>query len=68
MTVASQVKQSLATMKSMNASFQSLALISTDQAAKRQYHEVMIMTEEIMKDLKARVEELERQEPQYKGF
>ena len=68
MTVASQVKQSLASTKSMHASFQALALTSSDEEAKRIFHEVMIMTEDIIKDLKLRVGELEQEEPQYKGF
>ncbi len=68
MTVASQVKQSLASVKSMHASFQQLALTSTDDSAKRTFHEVMLMTEEIIGDLKKRIGELEREEPQYKGF
>lgn len=68
MTVASQVKQTLASLKSMHASFQSLALTSIDEDAKRTFHEVMLTTEEIIADVKARVGELEYEEPQYKGF
>ncbi|MBE4909437.1 DUF1657 domain-containing protein [Bacillus luteolus] len=68
MTVASQVKQTLASLKSMHASFQSLALTSIDEDAKRTFHEVMLTTEEIITDVKARVGELEYEEPQYKGF
>ncbi|MDF0727957.1 DUF1657 domain-containing protein [Cytobacillus sp. S13-E01] len=68
MTVASQVKQSLASTKSMHASFQSLALTASDEDAKRIFHEVMMMTDEVIKDLAIRVGELEREEPQYKGF
>ena len=68
MTVASQVKQSLASAKSMHASFQTLALTSSDENAKRVFHEVMGLTEEIISDLKGRIGELELEEPQYKGF
>ncbi len=52
----------------MHASFQSLALTSVDEDAKRTFHEAMLTTEEIITDVKARVGELEYEEPQYKGF
>lgn len=68
MTVASQVKQTLASLKSMHASFQTYALQSSDEDAQRTFHEVMLMTEEIIGDMKARIGVLEREEPQYKGF
>jgi signal transduction histidine kinase len=68
MTVASQVKQTLASLKSMHASFQTLALTSRDEEAKRTFHEVMLSTEEIIADVKTRIGELEFEEPQYKGF
>ncbi|MFD1735359.1 DUF1657 domain-containing protein [Bacillus salitolerans] len=68
MTVASQVKQSLATLESMHAGFQTFALKSQDDVAKRDFHEAMLLTEEMIQDLKKRVGELEREEPQYQGF
>ncbi|MCH1626261.1 DUF1657 domain-containing protein [Fredinandcohnia quinoae] len=68
MTVASQVKQTLAGLKSMHASFQSLALSSSDENAQRTFHEVMLATEEIISDIKGRIGKLEMEEPQYKGF
>jgi hypothetical protein len=68
MTVASQVKQSLASVKSMHASFQSFALTSSDEETKRRFHEAMLMSEEIIDDLIARIGEIEKEEPQYKGF
>jgi hypothetical protein len=66
-TVASQVKQSLATLKSMHAGFQTFALKSQDPTAQRDFHEAMLETEKIMDDLKKRIGELEREEPQYSG-
>lgn len=68
MTVASQVKQSLASLKSIHASFQSFALTSIDSSSQRLFHEAMLETEEIIDDLKKRIGELEKEEPQYKGF
>lgn len=68
MTVASQVKQTLASLKSIHASFQTMALTSLDEDAKRTFHEVMLATEDIIADVKGRIGELELEEPQYKGF
>ncbi|MCL6587271.1 MAG: DUF1657 domain-containing protein [Anoxybacillus sp.] len=67
MTVASQVKQSLASLKSIHASFQQFALTSTDEKAQRAFHEAMLLTEEIIADVKQRLSQLEREEPQYHG-
>jgi hypothetical protein len=67
MTVASQVKQSLASLKSIHAGLQELALVSQDEEAQRTFHEAMMMTEEIIADIKNRIGKLEREEPQYHG-
>jgi hypothetical protein len=67
MTVASQVKQSLATLKSMHAGFQTFALKAQDNNAQRDFHEAMLATEGMIEDLKKRIGELEREEPQYGG-
>ncbi|AEH48897.1 DUF1657 domain-containing protein [Parageobacillus thermoglucosidasius] len=67
MTVASQVKQSLASLKSIHAGLQELALISQDEKAQRAFHEAMMMTEEIIADIKKRIGKLEWEEPQYHG-
>ncbi|MFT4414219.1 DUF1657 domain-containing protein [Fredinandcohnia humi] len=68
MTVASQVKQSLASLKSIHASLQGLALKSIDEKSQRTFHETMLVTEEIIEDLKMRIGKLEKEEPQYEGF
>jgi signal transduction histidine kinase len=68
MTIASQVKQSLASLKSIHAGLQGLALVSTDERAQREFHEAMLITEEIIADLKKRIGQLEREEPQYHGM
>jgi hypothetical protein len=68
MTVASQVKQSLASLESLRAGFQTFALKSQDANAKRDFHAAMLKTEEMIHDLQRRIGELELEEPQYKGF
>ncbi|WP_026576866.1 DUF1657 domain-containing protein [Bacillus sp. UNC438CL73TsuS30] len=67
MTVASNVKTTLATIKDIEAQLSSLALNSLDEEAKRVFHETALTFEQVKKDIQTRVYELERQEPQYKG-
>ncbi|KIY21365.1 MULTISPECIES: DUF1657 domain-containing protein [Mesobacillus] len=68
MTVASKVKQSLASLKGIEADLSSLALRTQDYESKRTLHETMMVVHEVITDLKKRVGELEREEFQYKGF
>ncbi|WP_054860287.1 DUF1657 domain-containing protein [Gracilibacillus sp. JCM 18860] len=68
MTVSSNVKQCLATLKSIEAGLSSLAINSSDEEAKRLFHEQMLVMEEIKQDIMKRIGELEREEEQYKGF
>lgn len=67
MTIASNVKQSLSTIKGIKSQLSILALNSLDEKAKRVFHETMISIESVQTDLQARSDELERLEPQYKG-
>lgn len=67
MTVASNVKQCVATIKDIEAQLSALALSSLDEEAKRAFHETTLIMEDIKKDIQKRVLELERLEPQYKG-
>ncbi|MFD2444403.1 DUF1657 domain-containing protein [Bacillus sp. CGMCC 1.16607] len=66
MTVAANVNQCVATIKSMEAQLSILAINSLDEEARRIFHEMMLMMDEIKKDLQARVTEIELEEPQYK--
>ncbi|MGR4030606.1 DUF1657 domain-containing protein, partial [Bacillus sp. ZZQ-131] len=50
------------------ASLSSLSLNSTDDEAKRVFHECMLEMDSVIADLQDRVSVLEREEPQYKGF
>lgn len=67
MTVASNVKQCLATIKGIETQLTALALNSLDEEAKAAFHETSLTIATVKKDLQYRVLELERQEPQYKG-
>jgi hypothetical protein len=68
MTVASQVKQCLTSLKGIETDLSSLALRTDDNDSKRTMHETMMTVHEIVMDLKKRVGELEGEEFQYKGF
>ncbi|MGG3450611.1 MULTISPECIES: DUF1657 domain-containing protein [Bacillaceae] len=68
MTVASSVKQCLASLKGAEASLSSLTSRTQDDESRRTLHEAMMEVNEIVTDLKKRIGELEREEPQYKGF
>ncbi|MDR6122903.1 copper chaperone CopZ [Bacillus sp. SLBN-46] len=67
MTIASNVKQCLSTIKGIEAQLSSMALNSLDKEAQVIFHDATLTIEEIKKDLQYRVLELERMEPQYSG-
>ncbi|MFB5284996.1 DUF1657 domain-containing protein [Peribacillus sp. Hz7] len=68
MTIASEVKQCLASLKGIEANLSSLAIRSQDSESQRTFHETMLIVNEVATDLQRRVGELEREEFQYKGF
>lgn len=68
MTVASQVKQTLSGLKSAQASLESFALQTQNQQAKQMYTNLAQQTKSIVDSLEPRSQEIEKEEPQYKGF
>ncbi|MDF2681329.1 MAG: hypothetical protein K0R47_2519 [Brevibacillus sp.] len=68
MTVASQVKQTLASLKGAQANLETFALNTQNQQAKQLYTQAAEQTQSILSNLEQRVTELENEEPQYKGF
>ncbi|MBA2872155.1 hypothetical protein HNQ85_002445 [Anoxybacillus calidus] len=66
MTVASQVKQTLAGLKSAQASFETFALQTENQAAKQLYQQAAKQAQAIVDLISPRVQEIENEEPQYK--
>ena len=67
MTVASQVKQTLASLKGSHATLQIYGAQTMDEEARNAYNETLKITEDIINDLETRLQTLENQEPQYKG-
>jgi len=68
MTVSSQVKQTIAGLKGAQANFETFALETENQQAKQLYTQAAQQTEQILNMIEPRVDQLESEEPQYKGF
>lgn len=68
MTIASDVKQCLASLKGIEANLSSLAIRTENDRSKQTFHETMMTIHEVVTDIQTRVGELEREEMQYKGF
>jgi hypothetical protein len=68
MTVASQVKTCVASLKSAQASLEQFALNTQNQQAKSMFENAAQATQLIVDQVSARVQQLESEEPQYKGF
>ncbi|WP_026684989.1 DUF1657 domain-containing protein [Heyndrickxia coagulans] len=66
MTIISQVKQTLAGLKSAQASFETFALGTDNQQAKQLYQNAAKQTQQLVDSLSARVQKIEQEEPQYK--
>ena len=67
MTVASQVKQTLAGLKGIQGTLRIYTTQTQDDETKSVFIEALEVTNEIINDLEKRVQVLEYQEPQYKG-
>ncbi|GGA45196.1 DUF1657 domain-containing protein [Paenibacillus physcomitrellae] len=68
MTVASQVKTCVASLKSAQASLETFALSTQNQQAKDLFTNAAQQTQTIIDQVSSRVQQLENEEPQYKGF
>lgn len=66
MTVATQVQQTLAGLKSAQASFETFALQTENQNAKQLYKQMAQQTQSIVDTFTPRVQQIEQEEPQYK--
>lgn len=68
MTVAQQVKTTLASLKSAQSNLETFALGTQNQQAKTLFETAAKSTQQIVDQLSSRVQQLENEEPQYKGF
>lgn len=67
MTVASQVKQTVASLKGARATLRVYSNQTREEEARAMYTDVLEVTNLIIDDLENRVKTLEFEEPQYKG-
>ncbi|MCC3375004.1 DUF1657 domain-containing protein [Cohnella sp. REN36] len=68
MTVSSQVKTCVASLKSAQASLEQFALNTQNQEAKTLFTNAATQTQQIVDQVSSRIQQLENEEPQYKGF
>lgn len=68
MTVSSSVKQTLAGLKGAQANLETFALQTQDKQAKQMYTQAAQQTQTIISSLEQRVQKIEQEEPEYKGF
>ena len=66
MTVASDVKQTIAGLKSAQASFETFALSTDNQQAKQLYQTAAQQTQSIIDTVQPRLEQIQQEEPQYR--
>ena len=67
MTVASQVKQILASLKGSQGTIRLYAAKIRDEETRSVYNEALDTTQGVINDIEKRLQVLELQEPQYKG-
>jgi hypothetical protein len=65
MTVGTQVKQAMAGLKSAQASFETFALATDNQNAKKLYQDAAQQTQSVLDSLEPRLQEILVEEPQY---
>jgi DNA mismatch repair ATPase MutS len=68
MTISSQVKQTLATIKGIEAVIKQYAETSQNLEAKEIWEKQIPRAANIVNQLEKRIQTLEREEPQYKGY
>ncbi|MCP3762373.1 DUF1657 domain-containing protein [Domibacillus sp. A3M-37] len=66
MTVISDVKQTMAGLKTVQASFETFALGTENQQAKTLYQDAAQKTQTIIDNFSPRIEQILQEEPQYK--
>jgi hypothetical protein len=66
LTVSTQVQQTLAGLKSAQASFETFALQTENKQAKQIYQQAAQQTQSIVDLINTRLQQIQNEEPQYK--
>lgn len=67
MTIASQVKQTLASLKGARGTLRVYSTQTRDEEARSVFTDALEVTNSVIEDLEKRLQTLEFEEPQYKG-
>jgi len=67
MTIGKKVKTSLASLKSVQADMESFALETQNHNAKQLFQQYAQQAQSMINSLESRLQEIEMEEPQYKG-
>lgn len=67
MTVAAKMKQTIAGLKSAQASLETFALETENQQAKTLYQQMATQTQTVIDGLTPRMQQVEEEEPQYRN-
>ncbi|WP_315118451.1 DUF1657 domain-containing protein [uncultured Clostridium sp.] len=67
MTVASNIKQTLASLKGIESTLRIYSVQSRNEEEKKVYKKELQTVESVIKDIEDRLKTLEFEEPQYKG-
>lgn len=68
MTVGTKVKTALSSLKSAQADLESFALETQDKAAKKLWGNAAEQVKQVIQQIEPRVQQIEREEPQYRGY
>ena len=68
MTIAAQIKQTLASLKGIEATLENFSSIEEDTEAKEILSRNARRINQVVRDFEKRLRSLEFEEPQYKGF
>jgi hypothetical protein len=68
MTISAQVKQTLASLKGIEATLESFSSIEENNEAKETLSRNAQRVNQVIRDFEERLSALEFEEPQYKGF
>lgn len=67
MTVASNIKQTLASLKGIESTLRIYSVQSRNEEERKVYRQELQTVESVIKDIEDRLKTLEFEEPQYKG-
>lgn len=67
-TVGTKVKTTLSSLKSAQADLESFALETQDKAAKQLWGNAAEQVKKVIQQIEPRVQQIEREEPQYRGY